>query len=316
MRGHPFVERVVRSGRTRLQRGLRRISERYLRPYILPTRMDRACVRCGYDTAYLVDTPVRPDFPVEQIEAALREPLVRHRDAICANCGLYQAYVRFEPNQIEQINGIGKDALTTDEVYHSYPIPEDYIRSWYGTSMETLVPRWRNTFRELNLVPRRVLFLRYWFGWTMEFVHSEWNAEVYGVDISPICRRHVTEHFPFVRHLEGSINGHLAGPFLEAGPFDAIFVQHILVHATNVVESIRRLRGLIAPGGFLHLGAESKVSPTNPFHKFYPSEYQLHTLLEPEFDAVYKLDQNGIIRQENPRQHSGGACIEWIATVA
>jgi SAM-dependent methyltransferase len=308
-----MIKRLRQAVSIRAERGLRAIANRFLRPYAIPVQMPTRCVRCGYDRAILIDTPVKPDFQVQNLDLELRGPFQRHRDGVCANCGLYQAYERFDASQLERINGIGKDALTTDEVYQGYPIPAAYIDAWYGSSMERLVPRWRQSFAELGLRPRKALFLRHWFGRAMAFVHDEWGADIYGVELSSSCRRYVAEHYPFVHQLEGSINGNLAGPFLASGSYDAIFVQHVLVHSNDVVNSIRQLRQILAPDGFLHLGAESKVAPTNPFHKFYPSEFQLFSLLRDEFAYVHKLDEHGIIRQSDPRMYSG-QCVEWIAT--
>jgi SAM-dependent methyltransferase len=276
--------------------------------------MPNECTRCGFDEAYLINSAVRPDFDISILPPDTRAPFLSHLDGICANCGLYQAYLRFSEDQLDAINGIGKDAMTTEEAYHEYPIPEAYIDAWYGNSLERQRRSWRRTFDSLGLRPKRVLFLRYWFGRIMKMFADEFGAEVYAVDISPICVRHVKEHYPFVKHLPGSINGCLKGEMLDGPPFDGVIVQHILVHSVDVPRAIGQLRHLVRDGGFVLLSAETKVAPSNPFHKFYPSEYQLTSMLRDEFDEVYKLDESGIIVQADWRRYSGKA-IEFLGVL-
>jgi len=270
--------------------------------------MPSACSRCGAAEAYLLNTPVEPDFEPSAIAADLRPAFFSgHLDAVCANCGLYQAYRRFTAHELEVVNGLGKDVLTTEEAYKDYPVPKEFIDGWYGDSIERQRRRWTKVLGELGLAPRRVLFLRYWFGRAPEMFATEFGAEVYGLDISPVCVRYVREHCPVVRQLQGSINGALKGDFLDGPAFDGVITQHVLVHANNAPQMLRQLRHLVRDGGFLLLNAETKVAPTNPFHKFYPSEYQLASLLREEFDEVYKLDEQGIIAQDDWRKYTGRA---------
>lgn len=104
----------------------RKYSEK-VRPSISAVDTKTPCMRCGSTIAYLINTPVSPDFDLEIINEDLRSAFSDHRDGVCQNCGLYQAYDRFGNEHSDMINGIGKDALTTDEIYHSYPVPEDFI---------------------------------------------------------------------------------------------------------------------------------------------------------------------------------------------
>lgn len=276
--------------------------------------MPAPCTRCGAEHAYLIDTPVKPDFDVAALPEALRPPFIRHLDGVCVNCGLYQAYQRFSAPELDAVNGIGKDALTTEEAYHSYPVPQEFIDRWYGDSVERQRRRWKKVLGTLRLQPRKVLFLRYWFGRACEMFHREFGAEVHGLDISPICVRYVKEHVPSLRVLEGAINGALKGAFLDGPPYDGVITQHVLVHANNPPEFVAQLRHLVRDGGFVLLNAETKVAPTNPFHKFYPSEYQLTSLLRDEFDEVHKVDDEGLIQQEDWRTYTGRA-TEFVGIV-
>lgn len=302
-----FLDRLNVAIRTRAERVARCLATRLLHPTIRAQAMSAPCTRCGATDAFPINTRVKPDFDLAVLPANLRGGFEDHRDAICANCGMYQAYRRFEDAALDAVNGIGKDALSTEEAYHSYPVPQEFIDRWYGDSVERQRKRWSGALRQLGLRPKRVLFLRYWFGRALEMFAREFDAEVYGLDISPICIRHVREHCPTVRQLEGAINGALKGEFLDGPPFDGVITQHVLVHANDPPRFIRQLRHLVRDGGFVLLNAETKVAPTNPFHKFYPSEYQLTSLLRDEFPEVYKLDGEGIIAQDDWRRHTGTA---------
>jgi len=280
----------------------------------VPVKMNALCMRCGCAEAFPINTSVKPDFDLKIIPPDLRDAFSDHADAICSNCGLYQAYKRFSGPQIAMINGIGKDALTTDEIYHSYPVPEEFINDWFGDSVERQRRRWGSLFHELGVTPKRILVLRHWFGRQFPMLVEEFGAEVFGVDISPICNRYVAEHYPFVRQLAGTINGELSGPFLSGEPFDIVIVQHILVHSVDVPKALAAIRHMLRNGGVVVLSAETKRAPSNPFHTFYPSEYQTVSMLSEVFDEVYKLDEQGIIR-DIPIYGYSGRATEFAAVV-
>jgi SAM-dependent methyltransferase len=307
----PFAPRLKAALSVRAQAVLRSLAARYLRPSTTPQRMPARCSRCGAEDAFLINTAVHPDFDLSILPPQLRPAFMGHLDAICVNCGLYQAYRRFSEEEVDAVNGIGKDALSTDEAYHSYPVPKEFIDAWYGDSVDRQRRRWGKALRELGLQPKRVLFLRSWFGRTLEMFAREFGAEVYALDVSPVCVQHVREHHPLVHQLTGSINGLLKGDFLDGPPFDGVVTQHVLVHANNPPQFVRQFRHLVRDGGFVLLNAETKVAPDNPFHKFYPTEYQLTSLLRDEFDEVYKLDEMGVIAQEDWRQYCGSA-VEFL----
>ena len=300
--------------RSRIRRLLERSYHSMVRPRTKPTEMDAECVRCGCRLAYIIDSPVTPDFELSRLPDDMCSAFTDHRDAICANCGLYHAYRRFNDAQIDMMNGIGKDALTTDEVYHSYPVPEEFIDSWYGNSVERQRNSWLPFVAEIGLVPNRVLVMRYWLGRQLPMLRDAFDAEFYGVDISPICTRHVAEHYPYVHQLDGAINGAFSGPFLDEPPFDLVIVQHVLVHSNDVTESIAQLRHLVRDGGLVIVSAETKVAPTNPFHKFYPTEYQTVSLLADSFDEVYKLDESGPMDPKLLHRYTGRA-VEFAGRV-
>ena len=120
--------------------------------------------------------------------------------------------------------------------------------------------------------------------------------------MSKTCLRFSQENIPNFKSLEGNIDGEFEGPFLETGPYDAIFVFHVLTHACDARETLRKIRGLLAPGGFVIFTNEVERKPQNPFHNIHLSEPQLVALLHSEFDRVDRIDdcEDGYVPHANP----------------
>jgi len=276
--------------------------------------MQEECMLCGHMETYLINTKVHSDFNIKMIPEHIRSPFLTHNDGICTNCGLYQAYNRFSHAQLNEVNQLGKDILTSEEAYHTYPIPNDFVKDFHERTYSVEIPLWKNVFSELGLSPKRALFLRYWFGASAKFVMEEYNADIFGLDMSHVCELYVRDNLPQLNVLQGEINGHLEGAFLNSGPYEAIFTSHILVHSNYLRDTFEKLRSLLAPGGFLSISAETKFAPSNPFHKVYISQHNMVTLLEEYFDDVFLLDEVGIIKDNRKNQHKDGL-YEYLAIV-
>src|SRR5207253_2760745 len=99
--------------------------------------------------------------------------------------------------------------------------------------------------------PGNVLFLRVWFGAAVEFMKNTYGSKVAGVDMSPACLKTTQDLIADFSALSGHINGVLDGDFLKSGPYDAVFVFHVLTHSCDIHQSLSRLRGLVKSGGFV-----------------------------------------------------------------
>jgi SAM-dependent methyltransferase len=201
---------------------------------------------------------------------------------------LFQDYRRLSDEHIAALNRLGKDELTRDPTYRVYPPPQHAIAAFNSDYFSARLQRWASL-----LDSRRVsnaLFLRFWWGAAPAFIAERYGAAVSGVDMSPICARYLSENMPAFRVLEGDINGHFSGPFLDTGPYDAIFVFHVLCHSVDVTASIRQIRQLLAPGGIAIFPHEVVRKPSNPFHRIHPNESQLVSLLRTSFNHICRID--------------------------
>ncbi|MDB5103984.1 MAG: hypothetical protein JWP91_1673 [Fibrobacteres bacterium] len=248
-------------------------------------------MNCGCREAFLVGTKVHPDFDTSvTLPPDLHRAFMDRMDGICVNCGLYQAYKRFTPDQVRQINSYGKDITTKEKAFHAYPVPADFValidKSYFGLRLR----RWGQYLDAHPIRPENCLFLRPYFGAAPKFIQDRFGSRVGGLDMSDSCIRTTCDRIPGFRSMGGIINGMLEGEFLDQGPYDAIFVFHTLIHSIDVHEMLSRLRRILKPGGFALFSHEVTRKPANPFHMVHLSEPQLLMLLSAHFGRVDRID--------------------------
>lgn len=249
--------------------------------------MRAPCMHCGGRHAIPITLPIMPDFEASRLPPEIQSILVSEKaNGTCICCGLTQAYGRPTSEQLSVVNALGKDATTSDETYTSDSAREAGIARFRSLYIEPRLARWTQHFASRAIAPKRALFIRHWFGDTMRFVSERFDeCEVFGVDMSSVCRDYVASNIPFAKLLDGEINGHLVGPFTESGPFDAIFTWHVLTHAADAHAMLRSIDRMLAPGGFLVMTHEVGPKPTNPFHMLHLGELQLRMLAAEHFDG-------------------------------
>jgi SAM-dependent methyltransferase len=253
-------------------------------------RTVKPCVACGGEEAYVVATPVHPDFDPALLDAELRQAFLTKQNGYCTLCGLFQDFNRLEPHHLRELNALGKDVLTSDAAYANYPPPADYVAAFDERHFSRRLERWA-AFLEMHR-PRieSALFLRVWFGAAPRFIGERAGAKLAGLDISPSCLRYASERLPGFAALAGNINGMFEGPFLKSGPYDAIFTFHILNHSCDIMAALRQIRGLLRPGGFALFTNEIERKPSNPFHNVHASEVQFAALLRQIFARTERID--------------------------
>lgn len=262
----------------------RRAAKAYLSQTVKP------CVWCGGKEALIVRVDVIPDFDPALLDPGLRKAFLSKQTGYCTTCGLYQDFNRLDISHLRALNGLSKDILTSEAAYERYPPPPDFVAEFNDRHYGLRLDRWSTYFEREKIQIRRALFLRVWFGAAPQFISDRFGAETAGLDMSPACLRYAREHVPGFQALGGVINGVLEGPFLETGPYDAVFTFHVLNHSCDVIAALRQLRGLLRPGGIVVLTNEIGRKPTNPFHYVHPSEIQLRALLREQFDVVDRID--------------------------
>lgn len=268
--------------------------------------MPSTCQHCYSRFAYPFVGSGSPDFDVARLPANVAASLLLKNNGTCCSCGLLQAYRRPTFNDLMIINKLGKDASTSDPTYSDSKSLAYGIEMFRDNYIVERLQRWQNYFSGLSVKPKRVLFLRHWFGDTALFARELFGCEVYGVDMSKTCRDYVFNNCPDIYLLEGEVNGHLTGSLLESGPYDAIFSWHVLTHACDIHVMLRQIDRLLSPGGFFLMTHEVGAKPHNPFHMLHLGELQLKMLLASHFknfDVIPDCNSRAadFIRQGSPR---------------
>jgi SAM-dependent methyltransferase len=272
----------------KLRRGKQTLPVRDLRKSKTPL----PCMHCGTSEAILVGTPTFADFDVTVIPERLREPFVAGIDGFCVRCGLYQNYVRYTAKELGEYLQVmtSKDMAVSEEPYHSFPVPEDFVADHDARAFGQRIERWESYFNETTPNIQRALFLRPMFGRTAMYIRDRFGAQLEGIEISDVSRRTTADRIPDFQFHEGNIHGLFSGPWLEREPYDAIFVFHTMTHTFDVHDALRKLRGLLRPGGLAIFSSEVGRKPWNPFHTLYLSEPQFVWLLQDHFDRVDRID--------------------------
>lgn len=262
-----------------------------LRRDVSPVKPASPCMNCGAESALLLNTRVRPDFDTTAtLSKDLREAFSDRQDGICFVCGYYQSFKRFDLPQLREINGFGKDITTSEKALHTYPVPGDYVNTFNHRYFSTRLERWGEYFRRTSFRPPSCLFIRSYFGAGADFMNREFGSSISYIDMSDVCFRTIGREYPAFKGLQGSINGHFEGSFLESGPYDAVFVMHILTHSCDIHRTLGQILDLLKPGGVAVFSDEVSRKPTNPFHMLHLSEPQFSALLAKYFGRIDRLD--------------------------
>jgi SAM-dependent methyltransferase len=250
----------------------------------------------------MVRSPAAPDFDTSNLTPAVRRALLHKENGHCLRCGLFQDFAVVGDAEIAAINALGKDELTNDPTFGSYPPPDHAVISFNERYFSRRTRRWADYLDEQEIVIRDALFLRSWFGAAPAFVRSRYGATVSGLDMSPLCERYTAENVPGYLPLRGEINGRFDGNLLVGGSFDAIFVFHVLCHSFDVVKGLRQIHDALRPGGLAIFSHEVVRKPTNPFHRVHPSEPQFLGLLRGVFSRADRIDdcEDGFSAAVNP----------------
>jgi SAM-dependent methyltransferase len=253
-------------------------------------RTQQPCVICGGAEAYVVPTDVIPDFDPLRLEPELRAALLTKQNGYCTTCGIFQDFNRLSPAHLKAMNALGKDVMTTETAYSTYPPPADFVTAFNTRHFGLRLERWGAFFAAHDPAIEAALFLRSWFGAAPRFVMERFGARVAGLDMSASCLRYTRENAPGFIALDGDINGELDGAFLSSGPYDAVFTFHILNHSCDIRAALGQLRGLVRPGGLVVFTNEIERKPANPFHNIHLSEVQFVSLLRQFFTRVERID--------------------------
>jgi hypothetical protein len=267
---------------------IQEVVSRQLEKLAFRTHTPSPCVSCGGFEAFFVHTRAQPDFDVSVLSGSLRSTFLKKWNGYCTVCGLFQDFRKLTNSEILKINELSKDELTRDPTFSRYPPPSAAIANFNDNYFSKRLTKWTPYLDRCNI--KNALFLRYWWGAAPAFIADRYGTRVSGVEMSVCCERYTLEKLPFLNQLKGAINGGLSGEFLDSGPYDAVFVFHVLGHSFEVQRSIEQIRGLVRPGGVAIFTHESVRKPSNPFHRIHPSETQFVNLIKNSFTNVQRVD--------------------------
>jgi SAM-dependent methyltransferase len=251
------------------------------------------CAICGYRGAVFTREKATPDFNLKLLPRRMRGFFKNKMNGVCVSCGTFQAFNRPDAETVAAVNSIGKDATSSWDGMKSYPVEQRFIDEFEARHLSKRKTRWDEYFKRVPIAVRKALVIRTWFGSVPLFVKEYFGAEVSGIDMSEACIRTTADRVPGFQKVDGFINHAFEGPFLSSGPYDAVFIFHVLTHSCDYRKMLNQIKGLLAPGGFLLLTHEAVKKPTNPFHMMHLGEFQLVSILRDHFDRVDRIDDCG-----------------------
>lgn len=129
---------------------------------------------------------------------------------------------------------------------------------------------------------RRLLEIGCAHGYTLAWLEREFDTV--GVDVSEYAVGRAKEHAPRSATFVADILGELPPP-VAAGGFDLVLAKYVLEHLPRPEEALRRIAGLLAPGGALLYSVPEMRSPGRRFRgeDWYAFRDETHvSLLEAE----------------------------------
>lgn len=105
---------------------------------------------------------------------------------------------------------------------------------------------------------RRMLDVGCAHGYTLAWLERDF--ETVGIDISEYAIQRAREHAPRSKVFSGDIAGELPED-VSRGGFDLILAKYVLEHLPDPAEALRRLAGLLSPGGALLFSVPDTTSP-------------------------------------------------------
>jgi SAM-dependent methyltransferase len=252
---------------------------------------DAACSLCGGKEFLQTRPVVMPDFAAGSLPEPIRGKMLFPTDGLCVQCGLYQRLDRLTEAELALYLQLiaSKDSTASEEAYHTYPVPIEYITMFEEKHFNHRMQRWADYLDEADIRPKSALILRPTFGAAAGLMHRLGASRIDAMEISRVGRLVTEERFPFVRFPEGNIHGILQGEFLNAEPYDVVIVYHVLQHVFGVADSLRKIRRLVNENGVVIFMHEIDRKPHNPFHQNHFSEVQLTNAVATVFGRVSKI---------------------------
>lgn len=154
------------------------------------------------------------------------------------------------------------DATTYGQDYYQRAFGLDELRRfnmhWWSVRLYALLAR--RLLRRAR--GRRFLDVGCAHGYTLSWLEGEF--ETWGVDISPYAIERARTIAPRSRVYQADVLGEIPDEVGQGG-FDVILAKYVLEHLPDPGRALRRLHGLLAPGGALLYAVPDTRSPSRRF---------------------------------------------------
>jgi len=237
-----------------------------------------------------------PDFNIRILEKKLFEKFYFKSIAKCSNCGLLQDFNR--PSQ-ENLNKFrvffnSKDQAMSEEIWHSYPMPDEEITKLYNKYYLKKFSKWKKFLKFSNL-PKKILFLRPTLGFDIKYFKDNYkDAECYFVDISKISEKTILKKYKDVKKINLGIDAIYTGDFSKYNNFfDLIISNHQLVHIYDLKDALNKILNLLVPCGSIIFSQEISVKTRNTFHYNFYDELMFVKIINMFFNKIKRIDDTG-----------------------
>lgn len=255
------------------------------------------CNYCGVNYNYFVKIKLKPDFDIKILPSKIGVKFKIRKFGFCLNCGLSQSFSNLTKQELlEYVRIIAdKDLTVSEEVFHSWPIPQDFVKKQNNNIFKKRSAKVIKALKELNYIPKETLFLRPVFGYLYDVVNENFPINSFALEISSRAKRFCIENFPNLQFLDGNLHGYFSQ--VNDKKFDSIFCFHSLIHSINFINDLLYLKSILQDDGFIVFSQEVISKPYNPFHTVYTTDNILERILKDHFNYVHIItdcEENGV----------------------
>lgn len=257
-------------------------------PHIAKVNKNKKCTNCKSTEKIFYYSKTTPDFNVNVLSLNLFKKFYLKAIGKCLQCNLIQDYNTLNIKELEEYEKIliSKDMTVSEEIWKSFPIPDERKKIDYEKYFKRRFYNWKN---ELNIDKNinNILFLRPSFGTIINYFDNFKNANLYYLDISDIAKKTIKSDYPKLIELEGNIHGIYRGNFLKKKNFfDLIVSQHHILHCFDIDHTFKKLKNLLNDKGKIILMNEIGIKMWNPFHINFWNEDIFVTILKKHFNKL------------------------------
>ena len=200
------------------------------------------CILCGPSETRLIASTGQFGWPVYV--------------SICKNCGLVFLNPRWTRD--------GYDQFYETEYEKFYRFNEAEAKTTEQVKARTV---WNRILQYAPQEYRSVLDIGAGLGWGLHHIASNVSGiRLAGIEPSNYC----------AEHLVNQIGAELIGRDVDSdwyqnidSPFDLVIMRMVLEHLMNPIESLKKVRQAIAPGGKLYIAVPDMMEPEGPLNEYW-----------------------------------------------